>query len=68
MNNFTSMTVTEKKAAAYDLLGQIEYLQQTLRELNQSIAADMQAQVPSKAQGMQFENPVDNELVNEASA
>jgi hypothetical protein len=35
------MTLVEKKAAAYDCLAQIEYLQKQLQEINQSIAEEL---------------------------
>jgi len=36
------MTITELKAAAYDTLAQIEYLQKQLQEINQQIAKQSQ--------------------------
>lgn len=36
------MTLTELKAAAYDTLANIEYLQKKLAEINQQIAEQMQ--------------------------
>jgi hypothetical protein len=36
------MTLIELKAAAYDCLAQIEYLQKQLQEINQKIAEKLQ--------------------------
>jgi hypothetical protein len=36
------MTLIELKAAAYDYLAQIEYLQKQLQEINQKIAEELQ--------------------------
>lgn len=42
------MDLTSLKAAAYDLLAQIEYLQKQLQETNQKIAEAMQKQSEDK--------------------
>ena len=36
------MTIVELKAAAYDLLAQLEYTQKQLQEVNQKIAEELQ--------------------------
>jgi uncharacterized protein involved in exopolysaccharide biosynthesis len=36
------MTLTELKAAAYDLLANLEHLQKQLQEVNQKIAEELQ--------------------------
>jgi hypothetical protein len=36
------MTLTEMKAAAYDLLANLEYIQKQLQEVNQKIAEELQ--------------------------
>ena len=36
------MTIVELKAAAYDILSNLEYLQKQLQEVNQKIAEEMQ--------------------------
>jgi hypothetical protein len=36
------MTLTEMKAAAYDLLANLEYIQKQLQEINQKIAEELQ--------------------------
>ena len=38
------MTLVEMKAAAYDLLAQIEYLQKQLQETNAKIGEELQKQ------------------------
>jgi hypothetical protein len=36
------MTLTEMKAAAYDLLANLEYIQKQLQEINAKIAEELQ--------------------------
>jgi len=36
------MTLVEMKAAAYDLLANLEYIQKQLQEVNQKIAEELQ--------------------------
>jgi len=36
------MTLVEMKAAAYDILSNLEYLQKQLQEVNQKIAEELQ--------------------------
>ena len=36
------MTIIELKAAAYDILSNLEYLQKQLQEVNQKIAEELQ--------------------------
>jgi hypothetical protein len=36
------MTLIEMKAAAYDLLANLEYIQKQLQEINQKIAEELQ--------------------------
>jgi hypothetical protein len=36
------MTLVEMKAAAYDLLANLEYIQKKLQEVNQKIAEELQ--------------------------
>jgi hypothetical protein len=36
------MTLVEMKAAAYDLLANLEYIQKQLQEINQKIAEELQ--------------------------
>jgi len=36
------MTLVELKAAAYDILSNLEYLQKQLQEINQKIAEELQ--------------------------
>jgi hypothetical protein len=43
------MTIVEMKAAAYDLLAQLEYLQKQLQEINQKIAEELNK---SKEEGL----------------
>jgi hypothetical protein len=38
------MTLIELKAAAYDILSNLEYLQKQLQEVNQKIAEELQKQ------------------------